>query len=158
MTWQNWIIAGAALLFALWVLARMATPAVSAPRKPVEGLREALARVREATDPRAKSEAMVVAGDLLASSGVGVNSATAYYLRAMRLDPASLAPLTRLATSLRGRPRALERILWKRLASVPWDGATRPVAARAAELLASGTTGRRVEREVLAKLAATLRA
>jgi hypothetical protein len=42
------------------------------------------------------------------------------YLRAMRADPASAEIVGRVVAGLAGRPRALESLLWRYLASRPW--------------------------------------
>lgn len=158
MTWQNLLVACACGAFVLFLLLRMAPgPLGSVARRKIPGLPEAIRKVTEAQGDAAKAEALLAAGDLAAQGGAHVTTASGYYLRAMRLAPASLEPVNRLATLLRARPRALDRILWRRLAAIPWTGESKVVAARIAELLAARATRKRAERQVMTKLAATLR-
>jgi hypothetical protein len=60
--------------------------------------------------------------------------ATGYYLRALKADPSSCDAITGLCRLLeRLRPEVLEALLWRKLATAPWEGATLPVARSAAE-------------------------
>lgn len=91
---------------------------------------------RDAKTPRQRAEALMHAGDLFAAERGGDLAAVGHYLRAMRADPAWIAPILKLRHLLwRDRPRMLERILWRRLAAVPWDGDTRASAAECLKLL-----------------------
>ena len=49
-------------------------------------------------------------------------SARGYYQRAMRADPSNADIVERATKGLWKRPRALEGLLWRRLASEPWKG------------------------------------
>ena len=158
MTWQNLLVAGACGAFVLFLVLRMAPgPLGAVVRRKVPGLAEAVQKVKDAEGDAAKAKALLDAGDLAAKAGAHVATASGYYLRAMRLAPESLEPVERLATLLRVRPRALDRILWRRLAAIPWTGESRPVAARMAELLAARTTRKRAERAVMTKVVGLLR-
>lgn len=56
-------------------------------------------------------------------------AAFGYYLRATRADPAAQEPIHGLAHALSRKPRALERALWRHLATL--DFTAHPAAARA---------------------------
>jgi len=57
--------------------------------------------------------------------------AVGYYTRAMRANPSSVEIVDRAAKGLARRPRALEQLLWRRLASESWDGDKKPAALAA---------------------------
>ena len=83
---------------------------------------DARARVVAATTPAERALALCDAGDARAALVGNVTSALGYYLRAMRSDPTSAAPILRAARGLARRPRALESLLWRRLGTSAWDG------------------------------------
>ena len=99
-------------------------------------LREAKARAFRATDDAERAAALCDVGDVLALSLGRGAAAVGYYLRAMRLQPASTEILARAAHGLARRPRALESLLWRRLGAEPWADATRPPAIEALHHLA----------------------
>ena len=95
-----------------------------------EALREAQSRIEEAKDDVARALALADAGDAAAASG-RATSAIGFYLRAMRTNPTSAEIVDRASMGLHRRPRALESLLWRRLAAEAWSGESRH-AARAA--------------------------
>ena len=78
----------------------------------------------------------------------------------MRLDPCSAVPVEEAVAALeRARPRLLEKLLWRRLARVPWDAAHAPAVRAAALGLASIYENRLrdpVRAAVMERLARTL--
>jgi hypothetical protein len=131
--WRH-LLAGAAVIFLVFLVVKMRP--VGGPRNGTEAsLREAKKRAREAKTPREKAEALCEAG-ALAAAQPWLISAAAYFLRAMRADPAWPGAIERAASALqRRRPRVLERVLWRRLADVPWDDAHRAAVLAAAASL-----------------------
>ena len=91
----------------------------------------AKARLDAAKTDAERSQALAEAADACTRGGGSRSAAIGYYLRAMRLEPTSKELVDRAAAGLARRPRALESLLWRRLGSDPWFGATGP-AARAA--------------------------
>jgi len=136
--WQNITVVSVAAVFVLYLAWRMRP--VLRPRtvrRVVLGVAEARAKARAASTPRGRAEALTQAGDLFASERGGALAAAGHYLRAMRADPAWVEPINRLRSLLwDDRPRMLERILWRRLAAVSWDGDTRGAAAECLRILA----------------------
>ena len=98
-------------------------------------LREAQGRIEAAATDAARALALCDAGDVCAASVGRAGSAAAYYQRAFRTDPGSLAVLERALLAFARRPRALEGLLWRRLAQGPWSEHP-AVVARAVEELA----------------------
>jgi hypothetical protein len=96
-----------------------------APGATAEAVREAHARIEAAKSEQDRAVALCEAAAL-----VGPRGARGLFLRAMRADPASVAVIEQAAAGLSRRPRALEALLWRRLASTPWNEA--PAASRAA--------------------------
>ena len=80
-----------------------------------EALREAQTRIEAAkTDPE-RARALCDAAELMRAG-----EAKGMYLRAMRADPASAEIVARVVTGLARRPRTLESLLWRYLASRTW--------------------------------------
>lgn len=117
------LLAGAA--FVLFILFKRGLPLPLPPRTPAA--REALRRIAEAKRRAADLQASPAAraGALREAATVALESlrhpglAAAYARRAERLDPDDPATIGLLASSLRraSRYRALERLLWRKLAS-----------------------------------------
>ena len=80
-----------------------------------QAVKEARAKVDAATTEPEKAAALCDAAELL-----GPASATAMYLRAVRADPSSPQVIDRAAARLSRRPRLLESVLWRHLASSSW--------------------------------------
>jgi hypothetical protein len=137
MTWQLALAVAAALFGALVVWQNR--PSLG-PRKIGKARRQALAdaraRLAAATTPTERAAALCDAGDASAFAVGGVTSALGYYLRAMRTDPTSTEPIQRAARGLARRPRALEKVLWRRLGGASWEGPNRPAAIAALTELA----------------------
>jgi hypothetical protein len=94
-------------------------------------LREARKRIEAAKDDVTRAVALCDAGDAAASTVAGGGGAVGFYLRALRTDPRSVAVVDRAAATFARRPRALESLLWRKLSSDPWTGATRDPARAA---------------------------
>lgn len=80
-----------------------------------EALREAQARIEAAKSEPERALALCDAAERMRAG-----EARGMYLRAMRADPASAEIVGRVVAGLAGRPRALESLLWRYLASRPW--------------------------------------
>jgi hypothetical protein len=85
-----------------------------------EALRLAQARVAIAAEGPDRALALCDAAELVARHVRGPGSAKGLYLRAMRSAPTSVEVIQRAVTGLAHRPRALESLLWRRLATTPW--------------------------------------
>lgn len=116
------VAAGAFLVVLLWRVRPLA-PWSTRRRASREALRLAQSRIAEASDGPKRAQALCDAADLLARQVGGPGSAKGLYLRAMRSDPTSVEVVRRAAAGLSRRPRALESLLWRRLASGPWNEA-----------------------------------
>ncbi|NUQ75722.1 MAG: hypothetical protein HUU21_19435 [Polyangiaceae bacterium] len=117
--WRH-LLAGAAVLFLVFLLVQF-RPARG--RKPAReaALREAKKRVVSASTARDKADALCEAGEIAWEGALRVRAA-GYFLRALRADPTWPGAVERMTASLhKRRPRWLERVLWKRLADLPWD-------------------------------------
>jgi hypothetical protein len=104
-------------------------------------LAEARTRVESAATPADRARALCDAGDASGQTLGSPTSALGYYLRAMRTDPNSAEPVLRAARGLVRRPRALEKLLWRRLGGTPWEGPSRPAAVAALTELAAVYAG-----------------
>jgi hypothetical protein len=82
-----------------------------------EALREAQARIEAAKTEPERATALCDAAELMRAG-----EAKGMYLRAMRADPASAEVVARAVAGLARRPRTLESLLWRYLASRPWTG------------------------------------
>jgi hypothetical protein len=80
-----------------------------------EARREMQARVEAATTDAERAIALCDAADVM-----GTRDARGMYLRALRADPRSPAVVVRVVAGLSGRPRTLESLLWRYLATTPW--------------------------------------
>jgi hypothetical protein len=144
MDWHVSVVV-AAVIFGLYVLYKF---------RPIFGergggagrvdLRAARARLTKATTDAERLEALLAAGDACARTvGLG-GGASSYYFRAMRLAPSSENVVDQASKALARRPRILETLLWRRLGSEPWDGAsTNATRAVLRQLIAIYTTTRR---------------
>src|SRR5208283_5110299 len=114
------VSAGAFLVVLLWRV-RPLVAWTTKRRASREALRLAQARIAAAPEGAPRAQALCDAADLLARQQVrGPGSAKGLYLRAMRSDPTSVEVIRRAVAGLSRRPRALESLLWRRLASAPW--------------------------------------
>jgi hypothetical protein len=117
--WQSILLATMAALFAVFVVWRYRPRRRGRRRGAAPSVRigRARERVRAATAPRDKAEALLAAGDIAIEDGMGATSAVGYYLRAMRADPVWPDPILRLEKLLERRdPDLLESLLWRRAA------------------------------------------
>lgn len=107
-------------------------------------LTAAKVRVRAAKTDRERAEALCEAADAALAAPFGATRAAAYFMRAMRADPAWPGSASRAAAALAGRrPRVLRRMMWRRLAATPWDAAHGPaLRAVAAAIVAASKGGR----------------
>jgi hypothetical protein len=104
----------------------------------------ARARVREAKTDRDRAEALCAAADAALSAPFGSTRAAAYFMRAMRADPAWPDAVTRAAAALAGRrSRVLRRMMWRRLAATPWDAEHGPVLRAIASAIVVASKGAR---------------
>lgn len=119
--WHEAALVGAAVLFLGYLVVRLWP---GAPRRRALGadVRAARDRARAATTPHARAEALCEAGKLSAQGGARWTAAVGFFLRAMNSDPTwSGAPAELVRSFRERRPRLLEKILWRRLAHLPWD-------------------------------------
>jgi hypothetical protein len=114
----------AAIAFVAFFVWRL-RPVVSKESRTAGELRAIQARVASATDDEARATALADAGDLCAKSVSRSRNAVAFYLRAMRAAPSSVAIAERAVQGLHKRPRAFEALAWRRLGSEKWTGADR---------------------------------
>jgi hypothetical protein len=121
MPW-NVPLVSASAIFVLFLLWKLRPQMGGAQGDRVKALRAAKARAVAAKSDEERAQALCEAGDLAAAGMAGSESAIGYYLRAMRASPRSAEIVTRAATGLERRPRALESLLWRRLGAEPWTG------------------------------------
>lgn len=118
--WALLIVAGA---FVVFLVAKM-LPIGASRGAPGPGLAKARLKLRDAKTPREKAEALCDAAEAALGQPFGATRAGAYFLRAMRADPAWSGSVDRAVASLSARrARLLEKMLWRRLAATPWDAA-----------------------------------
>lgn len=156
--WRH-ALAGAAALFLLFLLIKM-RPARQRRDALSEAVQAARERARRAATVDERAEAFCEAGVLALRSQRRVTAAVGFFVRAMRADPTSARVIEQMCRALaRRRPRLLEKILWRRLAVLPWDGPHR-AAARAAAIGLQELYLREIRdrnrAEILRKLARTL--
>jgi hypothetical protein len=120
--------AGAFLLVLLWRVRPLGlwTTKHHASR---QALREAQQRIEVARDDVGRAAALCDAADILSRQVGGQLRAKSLYLRATRTDPKSVDVIKRAMVGLARRPRALESLLWRRLATVAWNQAPEATAA-----------------------------
>ena len=111
--------AGAGVAFALFLLAKLLWRMrwAGGRRGPLDPrIREVRARAAKVVGPeRAR---VLCEAATLAEGARRPTAAFGYYLRASRADPTAVAPIRGLAHTLARRPRALERVLWRNIASL----------------------------------------
>ncbi len=128
------VAAGAFLVVVLWRV-RPALPWARGTKASREALREARARIESTQEPGPRARLLCDAADLTVPGGGGYASAAALYQRAMRTDPTSAEVVARAVAGLSARPRALESLLWRTLAGLPWTGDSRDAARAALDAL-----------------------
>lgn len=159
MAWQYALI-GAAVVFVGFVVLKLRLGVSIARRGELAAeVRGARARVYAAKGGDARSRALCEAAIVAARAGRWTSTA-GFLLRAIRAAPTSARPVDLLISELTvRRPKLVEKVLWRRLAQLPWDRQHAEVLAKAADGLAAFYTTRRrdpVRAEVLARLAAQL--
>lgn len=124
-----------ALAFAALLLFRLRPAITTRARASATALDDAKRRIESAKDDDARASALADAGD--ASIALGrASSAEGYYLRALRTAPCSARIVTRAVTAFARRPRALEHLLWRHLAALPWEDRRRDAIVAALQGLA----------------------
>ncbi len=118
---MDWKLIAAATVFGLYVIYRF-RPMFSGSRAALGSLAEARRRIDAAKTDEERAIALAEAGDACASTVGRTTGAVGYYTRAMRANPSSVDIVDRAAKGLARRPRALEQLLWRRLAGEAWDG------------------------------------
>jgi hypothetical protein len=83
-------------------------------------LKAAKQRILAATDDVSRGSALADAADACAKLG-RYRAAVSYYLRALRVSPSSGDLAHRAAEGLARRPAALEKVMWRHLASTRFD-------------------------------------
>lgn len=161
--WQNIaVVTGAVVfvIFLLWQFRPVRLRFGAAPKAAVDSM---AARIQARSAPDAKTRAKILcdAAQKAAAQPGGVNSAVGLFLRSMMAEPTSPEPIECIRKLLLGRrPRALERILWKRLAHAEWEGDQRAVAAACAcalhDVYAGGRLHDRSRATAMRKLARQL--
>ncbi|WP_438028767.1 hypothetical protein [Sorangium sp. So ce233] len=129
--WRH-VLVGVAALFLLFLIVKM-RPARRRRDVLSAEVQAARERARRAATPRERAEALCDAGVQALHGGRRVTAAVGFFVRAMRADPTSARVIELASGALaRRRPRLLEKILWRRLAVLPWDGEHRDAARAAA--------------------------
>jgi hypothetical protein len=135
-TWQTIALTFAAIAFGAFIVWRV-RPVIGGSRKPLRTvLKAARARIDAAKDDTERAQALCDAGDACAATIGRSGAAVQFYLRAMRQRPSDPALLQRAINGLSKRPRALEKLLWRRLGSEAWSGDTLAVATMGLSALA----------------------
>lgn len=126
--WQTIGLAVAAAAFGAFILWQV-RPAIGGGRRPLRAvLKAARARIDAAKTDDERASALCDAGDACAAAIGRSGAAMQFYLRAMRQRPEDAELLNRAIKGLARKPRALEKLLWRRLGSETWSGETREVA------------------------------
>ena len=130
MIGQSTLLLLALALFALYLVWRFLQVRSAGRRRTGPEIAAVRARAKEARTAASGSErsALLVDAGNLAREKLGhADMAVAYYLRALRADPTSLAAIEALRGTLAhpGRFRRLERIYWRLLSRIPPTGPTR---------------------------------
>lgn len=135
MDWQIPLVISA-VLFAAFMIFRLRPVAGSDKRASAAALKEAKQRVLSAKDDAARAFALGDAADACAKLR-RTNAAVAFYMRAFRAAPGSKELAERAATALADRPGAIEKLMWRMLATTPFTGSTRDAALVGLRALAS---------------------
>ena len=123
--WRHALV-GAAVLFLLFLVVKMRPVGFGRPELAAD-VRAYKQKARDAKTPAERAAALCEAGRLARESG-RYPLAAAFFQRAMRADEASAEVVERTVAALSRRPRLLEKLLWRRLAHLPWDAAHRDAA------------------------------
>jgi hypothetical protein len=112
-------------------------------------LKGAKQRILAAKDDVARASALCDAADACARLG-RIGSAVNFYLRALRADPTSKEVAHRAAEGLARRPAALEKVMWRQLASTRF-GESREAAVIALRALSRRTRSARASMRARAR-------
>ena len=115
MDWQIPLLVSA-VAFAAFMVFRFRPVVSGEGRATAVALKEAKQRIRDAKDDPGRAVALCDAADACARLG-RTGGAVAYYQRAQRADPGSKEIAARAADALARRPAALEKVMWRQLAS-----------------------------------------
>ncbi|MEZ4296184.1 MAG: hypothetical protein R3B70_14525 [Polyangiaceae bacterium] len=137
-----------AAAFIVFLLAKL-LPSRIRTRGDNRTLAAARARVRAARTDRERAEALCDAASAAMSAPFGATRAAAYFMRAMRADPLWPGAVDRAREALvPRRARLFRRMLWRRLAAIPWDAEHAPARrALLTAMLASSKAQRSGEAE-----------
>ena len=118
------------VLFALYLVWRFLQVRSAKRRRHGPEITAVRARAKEArgaATPEARAALLVEAGKLARDRVHDTDLAVAYYLRALKTNPSSLAAMEALRGTLArpGRFRRLERIYWRLLSRIPPTGPSR---------------------------------
>lgn len=105
-----------AIAFAAFMIFRFRPVVSTAGRASAVALTEAKQRIAAAQDDAARATALCDAADACARLG-RTSSAVRFYLRALRIAPLSKEIASRASEGLVRRPAALEKVMWRQLAS-----------------------------------------
>ena len=109
-----------AVLFGLLVLIRMRPTARRKSQASREALAAAEAKIASAPNEVERALAFCEAGEACVARLSRNERALGYFLKAMKADPTSTEIVERVVNALDHRPRALEAVLWRRLAVTGW--------------------------------------
>jgi hypothetical protein len=119
-TWQTIALLVVALAFLGMVIVRTWPRIGRRKNVPLgKALKAARAKIDAAKTDAAKADALCEAADACALAFGRSEAAASYYLRAMRLIPASAELVERACKGLEHKPRALEHLLWRKLGADP---------------------------------------
>jgi hypothetical protein len=124
--WQIPLVISA-VAFAAFMIFRLRPVASGEGRASAAALREAKQRILAATDDAARATALADAADACAKLR-RTNAAVAFYMRSFRAAPTSKEIVERAAASLADRPGALEKLMWRFLATTSFESSTREAA------------------------------
>lgn len=156
----QWPLVVSALLFGAMLLWRV-RPRFGGPRAGRAGeseVREAEARVAAAKTDAERALALAALGELHARQFGRSGQARTTFLQAMKLDPASVDIVERASLALLHRPRTLEHLLWRRLASTPARDARAATALALQKLAAlyAGPLRNRMRARALEQMASAM--
>jgi hypothetical protein len=130
-SWRTLLLCAAGL-FLLFLVIKLRPIARQRSALPAD-VKAARDRAAAAQSPRERATALCEAATLAAAGRVRWTSAAGLALRAMRADPTWAHAVDRTVGLFeKSRPRLLEKMLWRRLAHLPWDDAHREAACAVA--------------------------
>jgi len=138
--WQIPLVISA-VVFAAFMIFRLRPVASGEGRASAAALREAKARVSAAIDDDARANALADAGDACARLR-RFDAAVVFYMRSFRTKPASKEIAERAAKALADRPAALEKLMWRFLATTSFEPPTRDAALVGLRALAQSYANR----------------